>query len=94
LSFLSFFSFFILFYLSIGKDTNGSQFFITTKQTTWLDGRHVVFGKIIKGMNVVRKIENTKTGGSDKPTQDVVIADSGSIAVAEPFAVAKADAEE
>jgi peptidyl-prolyl cis-trans isomerase B (cyclophilin B) len=45
-------------------------------------------------MDVVRKIENTKTDGNDKPEQDVVIADSGSIAVAEPFAVAEADVEE
>lgn len=78
----------------LGKDTNGSQFFITTKQTTWLDGRHVVFGKIIKGMNVVRKIEGTKTDGRDKPVDDCVIANSGTIPVPEPFAVEKADAEE
>jgi peptidyl-prolyl cis-trans isomerase B (cyclophilin B) len=77
-----------------GKDTNGSQFFLTTKQTSWLDGRHVVFGKVLKGMNVVRKIESSKTDGRDKPEKDVVIADSGTLPVAEPFSVEKADAEE
>lgn len=73
-----------------GKDTNGSQFFITTVKTPWLDGRHVVFGKILSGMKVVRRIENTKTGAQDKPASDVVITNSGSIEVAEPFAVEKA----
>ncbi|KZS17305.1 Peptidyl-prolyl cis-trans isomerase [Daphnia magna] len=75
-----------------GKDTNGSQFFLTTKKTSWLDGRHVVFGKIIKGMDVVRKVESTKTDGRDKPTKDVVIADCGAEVVEEPFAVSKDDA--
>lgn len=77
-----------------GKDTNGSQFFITVKKTTWLDGRHVVFGKVIKGMDVVRKVEQTKTDGRDKPLADVVIADCGSETVATPFSVEKADAIE
>lgn len=77
-----------------GKDTNGSQFFITTKQTSWLDGRHVVFGKILSGMNVVRKIESTKTDNRDKPSEDVVIADCGSETVDEPFSVSKDDATE
>lgn len=62
--------------------------------TTWLDGRHVVFGKVLSGMKVVRKIEALATDSRDKPTKDVVIADSGSIPVAEPFSVEKADAEE
>merc|ERR1711915_719924 len=77
-----------------GKDTNGSQFFITTKKTPWLDGRHVVFGKILSGMNVVRKIEASQTNNRDKPVKDVEIADSGVLKVETPFTVEKANAEE
>ncbi|KAF6132214.1 peptidylprolyl isomerase B [Phyllostomus discolor] len=72
-----------------GKDTNGSQFFITTVKTSWLDGKHVVFGKVLEGMEVVRKVESTKTDGRDKPLKDVIVADCGKIEVEKPFAIAK-----
>merc|ERR1719424_763522 len=61
-----------------GKNTNGSQFFICTVKTSHLDGRHVVFGEVTDGMDVVRKIEavGSQSGSTSK---DVVIADSGEL---------------
>jgi len=61
-----------------GPNTNGSQFFICTEKTDWLDNKHVVFGNVISGMNVVRKIEKfgTKSG---KPTEKIVISTSGEL---------------
>jgi cyclophilin family peptidyl-prolyl cis-trans isomerase len=61
-----------------GPNTNGSQFFITTVVTEWLNGKHTVFGKVVSGMDVVRVIESCG-GRSGKPTKVIRISDCGEV---------------
>lgn len=68
----------ILSMANAGPNTNGSQFFLCTAPTAWLDGKHVVFGKVTKGMEVVQAIERVGSG-SGKTKKKVVIADCGQL---------------
>jgi peptidylprolyl isomerase len=53
-----------------GPHTNGSQFFITTAKTPWLQGKHTIFGKVVNGYDVIEKLEATETDGRDRPLKE------------------------
>lgn len=61
------------------KDTNGCQFFITCAKADFLDNQHVVFGRVVDGMLVLRKMENVPVGPNDRPRIPIVIANSGEL---------------
>ena len=68
----------ILSMANAGPNTNGSQFFICTVKTEWLDGRHVVFGSIVEGMDIIKKVESFGSR-SGKTSSKIVVDDCGEV---------------
>jgi len=69
----------ILSMANAGPNTNGSQFFICTIKTEWLDNKHVVFGKVVEGLDLVKKLEDGPVNDEDKPIKEIKIAASGQL---------------
>jgi len=77
-----------------GPDTNTCQFFITAKGTWWLDDKHVVFGKVVRGMWVIKQILNVETdSATNRPLVDVIIAKSSVAKPEKTFTVARLGAD-
>ncbi|CAG5133285.1 unnamed protein product, partial [Candidula unifasciata] len=70
---------------NFGPDTNGSQFYILLRSAKWLDGKHVIFGKVIKGMDALQKLAEEETEATHKPLRDIVVENSGIVHISAPY---------